>query len=96
MTIAEQRQGIHTYMSIFDMKIGKALNLSDHMTVRIMFSYDEGSKRKEFDILSNHITPQIKQKIYGWLKDTIVDFEIIKSLRSKVMDADRLLNVVNL
>jgi hypothetical protein len=82
-------------MSIFDVKIGKVLGLPDHLTTRVMFIYDQENKTKEFRIFGNNITPETKQKIYSWLKETIVDVKIIQALGSNEMDADRYLNAGN-
>ena len=89
MELAEKRQGIQKMMAIFDVRIGEALDLRVHMTIRVMFIYDEEKQIKEFRILDNNITPETKLKIHGWLQKTIVDVKVIQSLGSNVMDADR-------
>ena len=95
MELAERRQGIQKMTSIFDIRIGKALDLHIHMTIRVMFIYDKEKQIKEFRILDNSITPETKLKIHRWLQETIVDIKVIQSLGSNVMDADQFLKVDN-
>ena len=86
MELTERRQGIHKVMSIFDVRVGKELGLPVHMTIRVMFTYDEETQTKEFRILNNRITPETKMKIHGWLQGMIVDVKVIQSFGSNEMD----------
>jgi hypothetical protein len=74
--------------SVFDLRIHKALNLSESVSTRVMLTYSRKEKRTKFMVLSAKATEEMKTKITSWL-DTHIDFEdLVCHLGSKEIDMD--------
>jgi hypothetical protein len=82
--------------SVFDLRIQKALNLSESVSTRVMLTYSKTENRKNFKVLSPKITEEMKRKITSWL-DTHIDVDDLMShLGSKEIDMDTLQRASNI
>jgi len=76
--------------SVFDLRIHKALNLSESVSTRVMLTYSKGENRTKFKVLSSKTTEEMKRKITSWL-DTHIDVDdLVCRLGSKEIDMDTL------
>jgi hypothetical protein len=82
--------------SVFDLRIQKAMNLSESVSTRVMLTYSKTENRKNFKVLSPKITEEMKRKITSWL-DTHIDVDDLMShLGSKEIDMDTLQRASNI
>ena len=84
----ETRNGVDKLLSIFDLNIYKALNLTENISTRVIFRYDKETNRKEFKVLTRGISQEMCQSIESWLEGNIKDFKEIANLKAGIMDAD--------
>jgi len=84
----ETRNGVDKLLSIFDLNIYKALNLTENISTRVMFRYDKETNRNEFKVLTRGISQEMCQCIESWLEGNIKDFNEIANLKAGIMDAD--------
>ena len=63
----ETRNGVDKLLSIFDLNIYKALNLTENISTRVIFRYDKETNRKEFKVLTRGISQEMCQSIESWL-----------------------------
>jgi hypothetical protein len=76
--------------SVFDLRIHKALNLSESVSTRVMLTYSKTENRTKFMVLSAKTTEEMKHKITSWL-DTHIEFDDLAGrLGSKEIDMDTL------
>ena len=76
--------------SVFDLRIHKALNLSESVSTRVMLTYSKRENRKQFKVLSSKTPEEMKRKITSWL-DTHIDVDdLVCHLGSKEIDMDTL------
>lgn len=84
----ETRNGVDKLLSIFDLNIYKALNLTESISTRVMFRYDKEKNRSEFKVLNRGMDREMCQRIESWLEGNIKDFNEIANLKAGKMDAD--------
>ena len=76
--------------SVFDLRIHKALNLSESVSTRVMLTYSKKENRTKFKVLGAKTTEEMKRKITSWL-DTHIDVDDLAGrLGSKEIDMDSL------
>ncbi len=76
--------------SVFDLRIHKALNLAESVSIRVMLTYNKTENRTNFKVVSTKTTGEINKRITSWM-DANVDVEdIICHLGSKEIDMDTL------
>ncbi len=76
--------------SVFDLRIHKALNLSERVSVRIMLTYSKKDNSKRFKVLNPKTTEEMEQRITSWL-DRHIDIEdLLDGLGSSEIDMDSL------
>jgi hypothetical protein len=81
--------------SVFDLRIHKALNLSESVSTRVMLTYSKKENRTKFTVLSAKTTEETKRKITSWL-DTHIDVDdFVCHLGSKEIDMDTMLKASN-
>jgi hypothetical protein len=81
--------------SVFDLRIQKALNLSESLSTRVMLTYSKTENTKKFNVLSPKITEEMKHKITSWL-DTHIDVDdLVSYLGSEEIDMDTLSRASN-
>jgi hypothetical protein len=76
--------------SVFDLRIHKALNLSESVSTRVMLTYSKRENRKKFNVLNPKTTEEIKHKIASWLDAHIDIDDLAGRLGSKEIDMDTL------
>jgi hypothetical protein len=76
--------------SVFDLRIHKALNLSESVSTRVMLTYNKTENRTTFKILSAKTTEEMKRKIASWLDSHIDVGDLVCRLGSKEIDMDTL------
>jgi len=81
--------------SVFDLRIRKALNLSESVSTRVMFTYSRPDNRKTFKVLSTQITEEMKRKITKWLDDHIHVDDLMCRPGSEEIDMDTLPRACN-
>jgi hypothetical protein len=74
--------------SVFDLRIHKALDLSESVSTRVMLTYSKPESRTTFRVLSAKTTEEMKRKIASWL-DAHIDIEdLMCRLGSHEIDMD--------
>jgi hypothetical protein len=76
--------------SVFDLRIHKALNLSESVSARVMLTYSKTENTKKFKILNPKTTEEMKRKIASWLDDHIDVDDLADRLGSEEIDMDTL------
>jgi len=76
--------------SVFDLRIHKALNLSESVSTRVMLSYRKPEKKATFKVLSAKTTEEMKSRITKWLDDHIHVDDLADRLGSEEIDMDTL------
>ena len=76
--------------SVFDLRIHKALNLSESVSTRVMLTYSKQGNRKKFKVLNPKTTEEMKCKIASWLDAHIDVDDLAGRLGSKEIDMDTL------
>jgi len=74
--------------SVFDLRIHKALNLSESVSTRVMLTYSKTENRTKFMVLSAKTTEEMKRKITSWLDTHIEVDDLAGRLGSKEIDMD--------
>lgn len=91
----EKQRDVKKSLSIFDLRIYKALNLPASILTRVMFLYDRKEDKKEFKVLDNRISPEMRQRIRSWLEENICDYDSIRHYKDNEVDADNFQRAVN-
>lgn len=81
--------------SVFDMRIRKALSLSESVSTRVMLTYSKPDNRKTFKVLSTKTTEEMKRRITKWLDDHIHVDDLACRLGSEEIDMDTLPRACN-
>jgi hypothetical protein len=76
--------------SVFDLRIHKALNLSESVSTRVMLTYSKKEKRTTFKVLSAKTTEEMKRRITSWLDNYIEIDDLVCRLGSNEIDMDTL------
>jgi hypothetical protein len=76
--------------SVFDLRIHKALNLSESVSTRVMLTYSKRENRTKFKVLSSKTSEEMKRKITSWLDAHIDVDDLVCHLGSKEIDMDTL------
>ena len=76
--------------SVFDLRIHKALNLSESVSTRVMFTYSKRENRKKFKVLNPKTTEEMKRRIASWLEAHIDVDDLASRLGSEEIDMDTL------
>jgi hypothetical protein len=84
----EERRGVEKLLSILDLTIGEALNLRESLSTRVMLFYDAKRSKKEFTVLDQGITGDMKDRIRIWLEENVDIDEVIFELKSNHIDGD--------
>ena len=74
--------------SVFDLRIHRALNLSESVSTRVMLTYSKTENRTKFMVLSAKTTEEMKRKITSWLDTHIEVDDLAGRLGSKEIDMD--------
>jgi len=91
----EKKRDIDRLLSIFDLKIQKALNLPESVSTRVLFIYDKEGSVKEFKLLSKDLSKEMDTRITAWLMKNMNVDDLISSSSYNDIDADHLPRAVN-
>jgi hypothetical protein len=76
-------------MSVFDVTIGKALNLEECLCTRVLLIYDEQNNKREFKVLDPMMTRDLSSRIETWLANNVHIPTFIAGLKAdESFDAD--------
>jgi hypothetical protein len=81
--------------SVFDLRIRKALNLSESVSTRVRLTYSKPENRTTFKVLSMKTTEEMKRKITQWLDEHIHVDDLVCRLGSEEIDMDTLPRACN-
>ena len=87
-----KRRHVDKLLSVFDLTIGEALNLTEAISIRVMFIFDRVENVRKFVILDDNIRKQTSDKLKLWLEENIDVSHVAHRLESNQLDADNLLN----
>ena len=76
--------------SVFDLRIHKALNLSESLSTRVLLTYSKRENKKKFEVLYPKTTEEMKRKIASWLDEHIDINDLVHCLGSEEIDMDAL------
>ena len=92
--MAKERD-VDKLVSIFDVRIQKALNLEECISARVMLSYDKGKNSREFKVLSKQIPEEMKHRIKLWLETHMDLNDFVTRSSLDCVDADNLPVAIN-
>ena len=81
--------------SVFDLRIRKALNLSESVSTRVRLTYNKPENTTTFKVLSTRTTEEMKRKITSWLDTHIEVDDLVCRLGSEEIDMDTLPKTCN-
>jgi hypothetical protein len=81
--------------SVFDIRIRKALNLSESVSTRVRLTYSKPENKTTFKVLSTKTTEEMKRRIGTWLDDHIHVEDLVFRLGSEEIDMDTLPRACN-
>ena len=76
--------------SVFDLRIHKALNLSEGVSTRVRLIYSKTENTKKFMVIGPKTTEEMKRKITSWLDTHIGVEDLVCHLGTKEIDMDTL------
>lgn len=76
--------------AVFDLRVHKALNLSESLSTRVRLTYSKPENRTIFKVLSTKTTEEMKRKITSWLDDHINVDDLVCRLGPEEIDMDAL------
>jgi uridine phosphorylase len=76
--------------SVFDLRIHKALSLSESVSTRVRLTYSRTESSKKFNVLSEKTTEEMKNKISSWLDTHIAVDDLLCHLGTNEIDMDTL------
>lgn len=83
------QRNIEKLLSIFDLRIGKAICQDNSVSTRAMLIYDKNQNKKEFMLLNKDLAEEDCRKIALWLERNMEVSDIIPHLGSREIDMDR-------
>ena len=86
----ERDRHVDTLMSVFDLRIHRALCLPKGISTRVFYLYDKKRNIQQFRVLNRNMSGDIHSKIEAWLEENILDHDVIARLVANEMDADTL------
>jgi len=90
MNETERDRSVDTLMSIFDLKIHRALQLEKGISARVFYWYDKKTDVRQFRVLNRKLSNEIQSRITTWLTENVSEHEVIARLVANEMDADRM------
>ena len=90
--IVGRKRQVEKTLSVFDLKIRRALSLRDVISTRVMFIYDKKTDKREFKVLDSGKSEEMNIRICDWLKDNVADHSVFLNLNANQIDADRMDN----
>ena len=81
--------------SVFDLRIHKALNLSESVSTRVMLTYSKSENTTTFRVLNTKTTEEMKGRITTWLNEHIQVGDLLCRLGSEEIDMDTLPRACN-
>jgi|GEM_PF-810651 hypothetical protein len=76
------RRHVESAMCIFDLTIGKAINLPESIRAKVMMLYNRKDNRREFKVLDLSFPEDVDRKIISWLEKNTVPDDILWELES--------------
>ena len=87
----DHHRQVEKAMSVFDVTIGKALNLEECLCTRVMLIYDEKSNERAFKVLDPMMSRDLSSRIEIWLASNVHIPTFIAALKAdESFDADDL------
>jgi hypothetical protein len=87
-----KRRNVDKLLSVFDLTIGEVLNLTEAISIRVMFIYDRVENVRKFVILNDNIRKQTSEKLKLWLEENLDTYHVAHGLESNQLNADNLPN----
>lgn len=90
MTESERERPLHSLMSVFDLKIQRALRLEQGVSTRVIFLYDRDRGIHRFKVLNRNMPEGVHARITAWLEENVRDHAVVGALVANRMDGDTL------
>ena len=90
MTESERERPLHSLMSVFDLKIQRALRLEQGVSTRVIFLYDRDRGIHRFKVLNRNMPEGVHARITAWLEENVQDHAVVGALVANRMDGDTL------
>lgn len=90
MTESERERPLHSLMSVFDLKIQRALRLEQGVSARVIFFYDRDRGIHRFKVLNRNMPKGVHARITAWLEENVRDHAVVGALVANQMDGDTL------
>jgi len=90
MNETERDRSVDTLMSIFDLKIHRALQLEKGVSARVFYWYDKKNNIRRFRVLDRKLSEEMQSRIMAWLTENVSEHDVIARLVANEMDADRM------
>ena len=90
MTESERERPLHSLMSVFDLKIQRALRLEQGVSTRVIYTYDKDRDIQRFKVLKGRVPDDVHARITAWLEENVRDHAVVGALVANEMDGDSL------
>jgi hypothetical protein len=77
-------------MSVFDLKIQRALRLENGVSTRVIYTYDRDRDIQRFTVLKGGMPEEVRSRITAWLEENVRDHAVVGGLVANEMDGDSL------
>jgi predicted type IV restriction endonuclease len=84
------KRDVNRLVSVFDLKVHRALRLPRSISSRVVLSYDKRENKKEFKVLNRDISEKTNKMITSWLEENFDIHAITPSLGLEEIDVDDL------
>ncbi|MBN1105703.1 MAG: hypothetical protein JXL84_20005 [Deltaproteobacteria bacterium] len=85
----EKRRQVEMALCIFELTIGKALDLPESVQTGVRMIYDRQAEKREFRLLDSQIPPHLHDRIVSWLEHNTEADDILWGIPGNRLDADR-------
>jgi len=85
------RRDVANLISVFDLRIRKALHLSNDVSARVMLIYNKKEGVKRYEILGAELPNGVMVRLLEWLEGNVAVENIAFDLEANNLNADNLL-----
>jgi len=84
----EENRDVDRMLAVFDLTVGKALNLPEDLSTRVMLVYDRERNVKEYTLLGNRLPDGVAHRVTRWLEENVEVDDIAFRLVANRLNAD--------
>lgn len=84
----EENRDVDRMLAVFDLTVGKVLNLPEDLSTRVMLVYDRERNVKEYTLLGNRLPDGVAHRVTRWLEENVDVDDIAFRLVANRLNAD--------